>query len=147
MLILDSGLVSTSGAVVIRSPDFTSYSSQIAKITPHSTFASNYVVTNTITSSCPTGASFSASPTLPPIVNQNVCACMMNSLSLHRHTRTRLRNRPVSVPRHLWGFGRELSWSVWKRCYRHLWRIQHVQHHRTTFLGPEHAEHHFWFPV
>ena len=81
MLILDSGLVSTSGAVVIRSPDFTSYSSQIAKITPHSTFASDYVVTNTITPSCPTGASFSASPTLPPIVNQNVCACMMNSLS------------------------------------------------------------------
>ncbi len=81
MLILDLGLVSTSGTEVIPSPDFTSYSSQIAKITPHSTFASNYVVTNTITPSCPTGASFSASPTLPPVVNQNVCACMMETLS------------------------------------------------------------------
>lgn len=78
---LYSGLVSTAGGQVAPLADFTSYSSQIAKITPTSTFASNYVVTNTFTASCSTGASFSASPTLPPVVNQNVCGCMMNSLN------------------------------------------------------------------
>jgi hypothetical protein len=73
---------------------------------------------------------------------QPECLCMHDELSiLHRQTRTRFRDRPISIPRHLWGFGRELPWFVWKRCYRYLWRIQHVQHHRTTFLGPEHAVH------
>ncbi|KUJ13897.1 uncharacterized protein LY89DRAFT_149451 [Mollisia scopiformis] len=76
----NKGLVSiVSNSVVSPLPDFTSYSSQIAKITPSSTFASNYTVTNTITQSCPTTA-FSASPTLPPIVNKDVCSCMVNSL-------------------------------------------------------------------
>jgi 1,3-beta-glucanosyltransferase GAS1 len=81
VLILTSGLVSTSGTVVSALADFTSYSSQIAKVTPSSTFASSYVITNTVTPSCPTGPSFSASPTLPPVVNQNVCSCMISSLT------------------------------------------------------------------
>jgi 1,3-beta-glucanosyltransferase GAS1 len=76
-----SGLVNVTGTQVTPLPDFTSYSSQIAKITPSSTYASNYVITNSFTTSCPTLAAFSASPTLPPVVNQNVCLCMMNSLS------------------------------------------------------------------
>jgi 1,3-beta-glucanosyltransferase GAS1 len=79
-LIPISGLVSISGTHVTPLADFTSYSSQIAKITPSPTFASNYVVSNTFTPSCSTGAAFSASPTLPPVVSQNICACMVASL-------------------------------------------------------------------
>jgi 1,3-beta-glucanosyltransferase GAS1 len=79
-LIPTSGLVSISGTHVNPLADFTSYSSQIAKITPSPTLVSNYVVSNTFTPSCSTGAAFSASPTLPPVVNQNICACMVGSL-------------------------------------------------------------------
>lgn len=70
---------------------------------------------------------------------QPECLFMHDELSiLRRHTRTRLRNRPISIPRPLWGGSRKLlSWCVCKRCYRYLWRIQHVQHQRTTFLGHE----------
>lgn len=77
---LTLGLVSLNGTQISALPDFTSYSSQIAKITPASTYASNYLVTNTVITSCPTGAAFSASPTLPPVVNQEVCSCMVSSL-------------------------------------------------------------------
>lgn len=52
----------------------------MARITPSPTAASNYSITNTITQACPTAA-FSASPTLPPVVDQDVCTCMMYSLS------------------------------------------------------------------
>jgi hypothetical protein len=76
-----SGLVSVIGTQISALPDFTSYSSQIAKITPASTDASNYLVTNTIAQSCPTEPVFSASPTLPPAVNQGVCNCMMSSVT------------------------------------------------------------------
>jgi hypothetical protein len=74
------GLVSLNGTQISALPDFTSYSSQIAKITPSSTYASNYVVTNAVITSCPTEAAFSASPTLPPVVNQQICDCMISSL-------------------------------------------------------------------
>jgi hypothetical protein len=79
-MLITSGLVSLNGTQISALPDFTSYSSQIAKITPASTYASNYLVTNTVITSCPTGAAFSASPTLPPVVNQEVCGCMVSSL-------------------------------------------------------------------
>lgn len=81
MLIISPGLVTViSPSSVSALADFTSYSSQIAKITPSSTVASNYTISNTITQSCPTAA-FSASPTLPPVVNQDVCSCMLSSLA------------------------------------------------------------------
>ncbi|KAI9743304.1 MAG: 1,3-beta-glucanosyltransferase gas1 [Claussenomyces sp. TS43310] len=79
----DYGLVSvdSKGSATTLS-DYSRLSTQIAKITPSSTASSAYKVTNTAARACPTQDSiWSASSNLPPIVNPEVCSCMVSSLS------------------------------------------------------------------
>lgn len=76
------GLVSLSGGVASKLPDYSALSSQLAKVTPSFTSASAYVVSNTVAQACPTvGTDWSASSDLPPIANADVCGCMVKSLS------------------------------------------------------------------
>lgn len=77
------GLVqlTNNGASVSPYPDFTSLSSQLAKVTPSPTQRSDYSATNT-PPACPSVSSSwaaAASP-LPPSVNPQLCACMVGNL-------------------------------------------------------------------
>jgi hypothetical protein len=79
----DYGLVSLTDndASVSPYPDFTSLQSQLASVSPSSTQRSDYKPTNT-PPACPSvGGSWlaQASP-LPPTVNPQLCACMVDSL-------------------------------------------------------------------
>ncbi|KAK5151715.1 hypothetical protein LTR04_006558 [Oleoguttula sp. CCFEE 6159] len=78
------GLVSViSDTSVSKLPDFTSLSSQIAKVTPSGVNSASYTPTNTQAQSCPpTGTDWRApaSP-LPPSPNPQLCSCMYQGLS------------------------------------------------------------------
>ncbi|KAL1963360.1 hypothetical protein VTN77DRAFT_8481 [Rasamsonia byssochlamydoides] len=75
------GLVTLSGSSVSKLPDFTAYSSQMAKISPSLTNAADYTPTNTVNQPCPTlNASWEAATNLPPTPNQALCSCMTPTL-------------------------------------------------------------------
>jgi hypothetical protein len=75
-------LVTISGTVASKLPDYTALSSQLAMIKPSSTAESAYTVVNTVPQACPTvGSSWAASSNLPPIANPDLCNCMVSSLS------------------------------------------------------------------
>lgn len=62
--------------------DFGTLKSQLAKVAPSNTALSAYSVTNTAAASCPTvGTAWQAHSDLPPVVNPDLCACMVKSLS------------------------------------------------------------------
>ena len=76
------GLVSlVNSASASPYPDFTSLSSQIARVTPSVTMRSAYTPTNS-PPACPSvGGSWAAQASpLPPTVNPQLCACMVDSL-------------------------------------------------------------------
>ncbi|RMZ72512.1 carbohydrate-binding module family 43 [Pyrenophora seminiperda CCB06] len=77
------GLVSLSNndASVSPYPDFTSLSSQLAKVSPSTTQRSAYTPTNS-PPACPSvGGTWAAQASpLPPNVNPQLCACMVDSL-------------------------------------------------------------------
>lgn len=61
-------------------PDYTVYSSQMAKITPKPLEASKYSVTNTAAAACPTANStWNVATNLPPTPDEQVCQCMVDS--------------------------------------------------------------------
>ena len=61
--------------------DYTSYSAQMAKITPSSTNSASYKVTNTAAAACPTtNSTWNVSPNLPPTPNDEVCSCISSSV-------------------------------------------------------------------
>ncbi|KIM98324.1 carbohydrate-binding module family 43 protein [Oidiodendron maius Zn] len=75
------GLVSLEGSSVSLMTDYTSYSAQMAKITPSSTNSASYKVTNTAAAACPTtNSTWNVSPNLPPTPNDQVCSCMASSV-------------------------------------------------------------------
>lgn len=66
---------------VTKLPDFTAYSSQIAKVTPSAVSSSNYSPTNTARA-CPNADSnWDVSETLPPSPNNGICSCMVQNLT------------------------------------------------------------------
>ncbi|KAI5866295.1 carbohydrate-binding module family 43 protein [Durotheca rogersii] len=76
------GLVEVDGDSVSPYPDFTSLSSQLARVTPSLTVSSAYTPTNS-PPACPTvgGTTWAAAPSpLPPAVNPRLCACEVASL-------------------------------------------------------------------
>lgn len=76
------GLVQVDGDTVSKFPDYTSLSSQLAKVTPSSTVSASYQPSNSAPA-CPTvgGTTWAAvaSP-LPPVVNPQLCACEVANL-------------------------------------------------------------------
>ena len=76
------GLVSVSGDTVSKLADFTALSTQIAKVTPSGVQMDSYTPTNTVARDCPaTGTSWEAATPLPPTPNEQLCSCMVASLS------------------------------------------------------------------
>ena len=79
----DYGLISLTNndANVSPYPDYTSLQSQLAKVTPSSTQLSDYKPTNT-PPACPSvsGTWLAKASPLPPTVNPQLCACMVDSL-------------------------------------------------------------------
>lgn len=77
----DYGLVSVDGTSVSELADFTSLSSQLAKISPSSTNSAQYTPNNTANLACPTvGSTWEASSNLPPTPDEALCDCMVQSL-------------------------------------------------------------------
>ena len=71
-----------SGSSVSKLADYTSLSSQLAKVTPSATKANDYSPTNTNARSCPpTGSGWNASSTLPPTPNRDLCGCVVKNLT------------------------------------------------------------------
>lgn len=63
-------------------PDFNTLKTQLAKVKPSNTAMADYKITNTAAASCPTtNTKWASSEKLPPIVNPELCECMVNSLS------------------------------------------------------------------
>jgi hypothetical protein len=80
--LMRTGLVSVSGNSASRLPDFTALSKQLALVTPTSTSEADYTPSNTKAQECPaTGVEWAASSNLPPVVDPDLCACMLSSLS------------------------------------------------------------------
>ncbi|TQB70758.1 1,3-beta-glucanosyltransferase gas1 [Monascus purpureus] len=78
----DFGLVEVDGDSVKPLSDFTSLSSQLAKISPSSTNMAQYTPSKTANLACPTvDASWEASSKLPPTPDENVCNCMYSTLT------------------------------------------------------------------
>ncbi|GKZ26588.1 1,3-beta-glucanosyltransferase gas1 [Aspergillus brasiliensis] len=79
----DYGLVSAIDSTSIsKLPDFTYYSSQIARATPTGTNKASYTPTNTALQSCPAVSANSwlaTSSPLPPTPNESLCTCMENT--------------------------------------------------------------------
>ncbi|KAI0898809.1 carbohydrate-binding module family 43 protein [Annulohypoxylon nitens] len=77
------GLVEVSGSSVSPYPDFTSLSSQLAKVTPSITQSSDYKPSNTAPA-CPSvgGTTWAAKASpLPPVVNPQLCTCEVSALT------------------------------------------------------------------
>jgi hypothetical protein len=82
VLTLSLGLVQVSGGTASKLADFTAYSSQMAQIAPTGVNSGSYNPTNTA-AACPSvqlGTWEAASSPLPPVANQQLCSCMVNSL-------------------------------------------------------------------
>lgn len=78
-----TGLVQISGSSASPLPDYTAYSSQMAKISPTGVNSASYTPTNTA-QACPSvsaGVWGAFSSPLPPVVEPQLCPCMYNSLS------------------------------------------------------------------
>jgi len=83
----DYGLVKVTGDTASKLPDFNVLKAQLAKATPSLTSQSAYVVSNTVAQACPaTGTAWAAASNLPPIVNADLCSCMVSSLSCVANT-------------------------------------------------------------
>lgn len=77
----DYGLVKVEGNSVSKMPDFTSLSSQIAKVDPTGVSMDQYSPQGT-SRPCPkVGGNWKASAQLPPSPNADLCSCMVDSLS------------------------------------------------------------------
>jgi len=78
----DYGLVSIDGSQASQLPDYSAYSTAIAKVSPTILNAASYTPTNTALRSCPAvNSAWAASPTLPPSPNQQLCDCMVSDLT------------------------------------------------------------------
>lgn len=62
-------------------PDFTVYSSQIAKVTPSGVESAKYSPTNSAQACPTTDSTWDAVETLPPSPNSAICDCMMKNLT------------------------------------------------------------------
>jgi 1,3-beta-glucanosyltransferase GAS1 len=79
---MTSGLVSVDGTTVSTLVDYSNLKTQLAKASPSSTNAASYTATNTAAQKCPaTGTSWNAATALPPTPNEELCGCMLSSLS------------------------------------------------------------------
>lgn len=76
------GLVEVDGNSVKPNDDFSALSKQIAKATPSGVKMDAYNPTNTAAAKCPTvNTEWGAESTpLPPVVNANLCSCMMDTV-------------------------------------------------------------------
>ncbi|KAI9738196.1 MAG: 1,3-beta-glucanosyltransferase gas1 [Cirrosporium novae-zelandiae] len=78
----DYGLVSLDGNTISTLKDFSNLSKKIASITPTGTNSASYTPSNTAAQSCPsTGTAWQAATALPPTPNEQLCGCMMKTLS------------------------------------------------------------------
>ena len=77
------GLATISGNKVETNEDFDNLSKEIAKATPVGVKMADYTPTNTAAAKCPTvNSEWGAAATpLPPVVNANLCSCMMDTVS------------------------------------------------------------------
>jgi hypothetical protein len=77
------GLVTVNNGEVETNKDFDYLSSQIAKATPSGVQMASYNPTNTAAAACPSVDSEWGAPSdpLPPVVNAQLCSCMMDSLA------------------------------------------------------------------
>lgn len=76
------GIVQVTDGKATKLADFTALKSQLAKATPTNTAMAAYKITNTAPAACPaTGTAWRASEKLPPVVNPDLCSCMVKSLS------------------------------------------------------------------
>lgn len=79
-----TGLASIDNGKVKTNKDFENLSSQIAKVKPTGVQMDSYNPSNTAAAACPkvTAGKWEAqSSPLPPIANDNLCSCMMDTLS------------------------------------------------------------------
>lgn len=75
-------MVSLIGSSVSYMEGYTSYSAQMAQITPSPTNANSYTPTNLAAAACPTANStWDVSTQLPPTPNQELCSCMASSVN------------------------------------------------------------------
>ncbi|WEW60603.1 hypothetical protein PRK78_006090 [Emydomyces testavorans] len=79
--VLSGGLVKLDGGKTSKMPDFKNLADQMKKADPTGVDMSKYTPTNTALRSCPTGDSWKASKNLPPTPNQELCGCMVKSLT------------------------------------------------------------------
>lgn len=76
------GLVTVSGTSVKTLTDYSAFSTEIVKATPTGVVKASYTPTNTALRACPTvDASWGASSDLPPTPNEDLCNCMVASLT------------------------------------------------------------------
>ncbi|PGH04386.1 hypothetical protein GX51_03545 [Blastomyces parvus] len=76
------GLVDLKGDKVTRRVDFKNLKEQISEIDPKGVKMSEYKVENTELSKCPkTSSAWKSHESLPPVPNEDLCACMIKSLS------------------------------------------------------------------
>lgn len=78
----DYGVVEVKNGAASKLADFDTLKTQLAKAKPSNTAMSAYQVTNTAAASCPAATgNWQSSEKLPPIVNPELCECMVKSLS------------------------------------------------------------------
>jgi hypothetical protein len=78
----DYGLVTLDGSSIKTRSDYNSFSTEIVKATPTGVNSASYTATYTALRSCPTVDSvWKASSTLPPTPDEDLCNCMVKSLT------------------------------------------------------------------
>jgi len=76
------GLVSVSGSTVSKLPDYSYLSKEMSSVTATGVSNSAYHPSNTAAQACPTvGSNWAANEKLPPSPNQQLCSCMVSSLT------------------------------------------------------------------
>lgn len=78
------GLATVKNGKVTTNKDFDNLSKEIAKATPSGVKMADYKPSNTAAASCPkvtSGTWEAESSPLPPVVNSDLCSCMMDTLS------------------------------------------------------------------